>query len=73
VHREIGRPLNQQEEANVNFAFLVTLGTINSTIINQHGPVFMGQKLFVEELTRAFQLISDFDNLVKTRVRKTGK
>lgn len=70
VHKEVARSLNETEEANINFAFLVTLGTINSTIINQHGPVFMGQKLFVEELTRAFQLIADFDNLIKGKGRK---
>ena len=31
------------------------------------GPIFMGQRLFIEELARAFTLISDFDNLVKTK------
>jgi len=67
VHKEIGRNLNATEEANVAFAFQVILGTINSTIINQPGPIFMGQALFIEELARAFTLISDFDNLVKDR------
>jgi hypothetical protein len=60
----MGRRLNKEEEANVYFAFQVTLGMINSTLINQHGPIFMGQKLFIQELTRAFRLISDFDNVV---------
>ncbi len=68
--KEIGRSLSEKEESNIAFAFQVTLGTINSTLINQHGPIFMGQKLFIEELIRAFQLISDFDNLVLAVARK---
>lgn len=71
--KEIGRSLSEKEEANISFAFIVSLGTINSTIINQDGPIFMGQKLFIEELIRAFSLISDFDNLVKTGARKQRK
>lgn len=67
VNNEIGRSLTSTEEANIAFAFQVLLGTINSTIINQPGPIFMGQRLFIEELARAFTLISDFDNLVKTK------
>ncbi|MEI7949157.1 MAG: TetR/AcrR family transcriptional regulator [Gammaproteobacteria bacterium] len=68
--KEIGRSLNEKEEANIAFAFILTFGAINSTIINQHGPIFMGQKLFIEELIRAFSLISDFDNLVLSMARK---
>ena len=70
VKKEIGRNLTQEEESNIAFAFQVTLGTINATIINQPGPIFMGQKLFIEELIRVFQLVSNFDNLVKTGTRK---
>jgi hypothetical protein len=68
LHHEMGRKLNKEEEANVYFAFQVILGMINSTLINQHGPIFMGQKLFIQELTRAFRLISDFDNVVSSSV-----
>ncbi|MGP1609792.1 MAG: TetR/AcrR family transcriptional regulator [Burkholderiales bacterium] len=64
LHAEMGRRLNKEEEANVYFAFQVILGMINSTLINQPGPIFMGQKLFIQELARAFRLISDFDNIV---------
>lgn len=64
LHRETGRKLSKEEEANVYFAFQVALGMINSTLINQPGPIFMGQKLFIQELIRAFRLISDFDKIV---------
>ena len=64
LYKETGRKLTKEEEANVYFAFQIILGMINSTLINQHGPIFMGQKLFIQELTRAFRLISDFDNII---------
>jgi AcrR family transcriptional regulator len=64
LYVEIGRKLTKEEEANVFFAFQVILGVINSTLINQHGPIFMGQKLFIQELTRTFRLISDWDNIL---------
>ncbi len=70
IQQKTSRSLNSNEEANIAFAFQVTLGTINSTIINQPGPIFMGQMLYIEELTRAFRLISDFDNLVNARPAK---
>jgi len=65
LYQEIGRPLTQKEEADIYFAFQVVLGTINNTIINQSGPIIIGQKLFIEELTRTFSLVSDFDNILK--------
>ena len=55
------RPLTDMEKTNVRFAFQTTLGTINNTVLNQPGPIYMGQKLFVEKLTRAFRLVSDYD------------
>lgn len=68
LYHEIGRRLSKEEEANVYFAFQVILGVINSTLINQHGPIFMGQKLFIQELTRTFRLISDWDNILGANV-----
>jgi AcrR family transcriptional regulator len=58
-----GRPLTEPEQANVRFALQLTLGTINNTIINRPGPIFMEQVLFVEQLTRAFRLVSGYDAL----------
>ena len=61
------RSLTDLEDTNVRFAFQITFGTINNTIINQPGPIFMKQKLFVEKLTRAFRLVSDYDYIVNRK------
>jgi AcrR family transcriptional regulator len=58
------RSLKAEEEANVRFAVQVTFGTINNTILNRPGPFFMDQALFVQNLVRAFRLVSDYDKLV---------
>jgi AcrR family transcriptional regulator len=68
------RALTEQEETNVRFAVQVTLGTINNTIINRPGPIFMGQALFVENLTRALRLVSGYDELVASQpVRSSAR
>jgi AcrR family transcriptional regulator len=59
-----GRPLTPAEDLNVRFACQITLGTINNAIINRPGPVFMGQAAFIENLARAFRLVSDYDRLM---------
>jgi AcrR family transcriptional regulator len=64
LSEQANRPLTDLEETNVRFAFQITLGTINNTIINKPGPIFMNQKLFVEKLTRAFRLVADYDNII---------
>ena len=35
------RPLNEAEQTNVRFAIQLVLGTINNTIINRPGPIFI--------------------------------
>ncbi|MES2605813.1 MAG: TetR/AcrR family transcriptional regulator [Pseudomonadota bacterium] len=64
IEAEIGRPLDKRERDNITFAFQTVMGLINIAIVNQPGPVFIGQKQFVEELTRAFKLISELDKLL---------
>jgi hypothetical protein len=64
------RDLTEQEERNVRFAVQVTLGTINNTIINRPGPIFMGQAEFVENLTRALRLVSGYDEVVAPRLTR---
>ena len=64
IERSGNRELTEAECLNIRFAFQVTLGTINNTIINRPGPTFMGQAIFVENLARAFRLVSDYDNLI---------
>jgi len=60
----IGRPLTSNEDANVRFAFQVALGTINNAIFNRPGPMFIGQAVFIENLVRAFRLVSGYDRLM---------
>jgi len=62
-----GRSLKAEEQANVRFAVQVTFGTINNTILNRPGPFFMDQALFVQNLVRAFRLVSDYDKLAAGR------
>ena len=62
LSEQADRPLTDEEETNIRFAFQITFGTINNTIINRPGPIFMGQQLFIEKLTRAFRLVSNYDN-----------
>ncbi|HEX6998326.1 MAG TPA: TetR/AcrR family transcriptional regulator [Gammaproteobacteria bacterium] len=73
ISREAGRPLTKEEEMNVRFAIQVALGTINNTIINRPGPIFMGQSSFVENLARAFRLVSGYDDIVGRKRRKKKK
>jgi len=70
IEREAGRALTREEEMNVRFAVQVALGTINNTIINRPGPIFMGQAEFVDNLARAFRLVSGYDEIVGTRRAK---
>jgi hypothetical protein len=58
------RPLTKSERLNVSFAFQLALGTINNAILNRPGPIFIEQDLFIQNLARAFRLVSDFDRLI---------
>jgi AcrR family transcriptional regulator len=62
-----GRALTKVEATNVRFAVQLALGTINNTMLNRPGPIFMDQALFVENLTRAFRLVSGYDEFVAAR------
>ncbi|MBN1830939.1 MAG: TetR/AcrR family transcriptional regulator [Deltaproteobacteria bacterium] len=67
------RTLTDLEQTNIRFAFQITLGTINNTIINRPGPIFMNQRLFVEGLARAFRLVTDYDSMMKKKKRVNVK
>jgi AcrR family transcriptional regulator len=64
VEHEIKRPLTEAEVRSITFAFQTLMGTINISIINQPGPVLIGQDLFKEELTRAFIQVSGLDEIL---------
>jgi AcrR family transcriptional regulator len=70
LSEQANRPLTDEEEINVRFAFQIIFGTLNNTIINRPGPIFMNQKPFVEKLTQAFRLVSKCDNF---RTKKKSK
>jgi AcrR family transcriptional regulator len=76
VSARIGRALCSVEETHIRFAFQILLGTINNTIINRPGPIFMGQAQYVDNLARAFLLVSDYNALLaeaKPRRRATPR
>jgi AcrR family transcriptional regulator len=58
-----GRALTDTEQANVRFAVQLAFGLINNTILNRPGPFFLEQGLFIENLVRAFKLVSGYDSL----------
>lgn len=63
INKRAQRPLTKSERLNVSFAFQLALGTINNAILNRPGPIFIEQDLFIQNLARAFRLVSDFDRL----------
>jgi len=68
-----GRALTKAEEANVRFAVQLAFGLINNTILNRPGPFFLDQGLFIENLVRAFKLVSGYDEIGAARgAKKTG-
>jgi AcrR family transcriptional regulator len=58
-----GRPLTKAEDANVRFAVQLAFGLINNTILNRPGPFFLEHELFIDNLVRAFKLVSGYDEL----------
>jgi AcrR family transcriptional regulator len=67
IEHEIRRPLTAAEIRSITFAFQTVMGTINISIINQPGPVFIGHDLFKEELTRAFIQVSGLDEILQAK------
>jgi AcrR family transcriptional regulator len=68
-----GRPLTNAEEANVRFAVQLAFGLINNTILNRPGPFFLEQNLFIDNLVRAFKLVSGYDELGAARSKRSVK
>lgn len=64
IESQLGRQLSKPERTNVQFAFQVLFGTINNSIMNRPGPVFMGQRNFVASLVRTFRLVSGYDRML---------
>ena len=64
MSRRAGRELSEEEKTNAQFATQVAMGTINNSIINRPGPVFLGQTRFIANLARTFRLVSDYNRIV---------
>jgi AcrR family transcriptional regulator len=67
IRTRAGRALTETEDANVRFAVQLAFGLINNTILNRPGPFFLEQERFVENLVRAFKLVSGYDELTAAR------
>lgn len=63
ISRQIDRDLTRQEELNIRFAFQITFGTVNNAMINRPGPIQIEHAPFIEQLTRAFKLVSGYETL----------
>jgi hypothetical protein len=64
IQRDSGRELTAEEEANIRFAIHMVLGVVNNRIVNRPSPALYGSRTtLVANLTRAFRLVSDYDNL----------
>ena len=57
------RPLTSADRENIRFAVHMVLGMINNRIVNRPRPSLIGHSTFVENLTRAFSLVADYDRL----------
>jgi AcrR family transcriptional regulator len=68
--KRAGRRLSDAEQANVRFAVQLAFGLINNTILNRPGPFFLEQERFVDNLVRAFKLVSGYDELTAGRAER---
>lgn len=63
IQKDIRRQLSRTESDNVRFAVHVILSMVNNRIVNRPKPSLLGHSTFVENLTRAFNLVSDYQAL----------
>lgn len=63
IQRDAGRPLSETECANIRFAARMVLGLVNNRIVNRPWPSLTGEPAFIDNLTRAFRLIADWEAL----------
>lgn len=61
----LGRKLTRSEQADIVFAFQLVMGSVNNAAFNESGPILLGQKLYIQEMQRAFVLVSGIDRLLE--------
>jgi AcrR family transcriptional regulator len=66
IERDSGRVLTESERDNIRFATHVVFGMVNNRIVNRPRPSLIGHSTFIENLTRAFRLVSGYDSLTGT-------
>lgn len=72
IQSDARRRLTKAERANVRFAIQLVLGQINNRIVNRPHPNLTDRAAFMENLARAFRLVSDYDRLVSGRALRAG-
>lgn len=63
IQSDAGRPLTETESANIRFAIHMALSMVNNRIVNRPRPSLIGHSTFVENVSRAFRLVSGYDDL----------
>lgn len=63
IQSDAQRKLRKSERENIRFAIHMVFGMVNNRIVNRPRPSFIGQATFVDNLTRAFHLVSGYDAL----------
>jgi AcrR family transcriptional regulator len=63
IQTDLGRPLEEAEDANIRFATHLVFGMVNNRIVNRPQPSLIGESNFVANLIRAFRLVSDYEQL----------
>lgn len=54
----LGRALSDDEAENIRFGFQMLRGTLNNTLLNQPGPLQLGDAEFRRQIERAFRLVA---------------
>lgn len=63
IQTDLGRELTKTESTHIRFAIHMILSMVNNRIVNRPRPSLIGHSTFVENLTRAFRLVSGYDSL----------
>lgn len=63
----LGRTLKSEELERIRFAFQMVRGTMNNTLINQPGPLSLGDAGFRRQIERAFRLVAGIEDKVRAR------
>ncbi len=65
LEEKLNRSLSKKENDQVAFSLQVLLGTVNNAAFNESGPIQLNQKNFLDEMKRAFILISSFYKFIE--------